>query len=80
MSQTSRADSPGSGRLLAAILALATVAALTLAPRWLVAPARAAFMQGLGALAAPLLAWFPFGDAERVLNTPRSGFDGSSRG
>ena len=70
MSQTSRADSPGSGRLLAAILARrGRLPRSPSHPRWLVAPARAAFMQGLDALAAPLLAWFPFGDAERVLNT-----------
>lgn len=69
MSQTSRADSTRNSRLLAATLAIAAVAALTLAPRSLVAPARAAFLRGLEAVAAPLPAWFPFDHAERVLNT-----------
>jgi hypothetical protein len=56
-------------RLLGACLAAAAVTLLTLAPRSLVAPARGAFMSAMDAVAEPLLAWFPAGDAEIVLNT-----------
>jgi hypothetical protein len=57
-------------RLIAATLALAAVAVLTLGPRRLVAPARSEFMQWVDAVASPLLAWIPYGaDGERVLNT-----------
>jgi hypothetical protein len=57
-------------RLLAASAALAAVAVLTLAPRWLVAPARSEFMRWVDAAAPPLLVWIPYGaSSERVLNT-----------
>ncbi|GAA3210499.1 VanZ family protein [Microbacterium terregens] len=56
-------------RILAAALAAVAVTVLTLAPRWIVAPARGAFMQFMGDLTAPLLLWIPYGQAERVLNT-----------
>lgn len=57
-------------RVVAATVALAGVAVLTLGPRWLVAPARSEFMRWVDAVASPLLAWIPYGaDGERVLNT-----------
>ncbi|MFG6401209.1 VanZ family protein [Microbacterium sp. P04] len=56
-------------RTLAALMAVAAVAALTLAPRRIVAPARGGFMRLMDAVAQPLLAWMPSGEAERVLNT-----------
>ncbi|MFG6476952.1 VanZ family protein [Microbacterium sp. P06] len=55
-------------RLLAAFLAVAAVALLTLAPRFVVAPARGHFMRLMDAVTAPLLAGIPYGDAERMLN------------
>lgn len=59
----------GGIRVLAALIAIAAVAALTLAPRWIVAPARGAFMRLMDAATEPLLLWIPYGEAERVLNT-----------
>lgn len=56
-------------RFLAAAIAIAVVAILTLGPRMLVAPARGAFMRLLDAVTAPLLVWIPYDDMERVLNT-----------
>lgn len=56
-------------RLLAAVSAVAAVAALTLAPRWIVAPARGAFMRAIEGAVAPMLTWMSYGEAERVLNT-----------
>ena len=58
-----------SGRAVAAVIAVAAVAVLTLGPRALVAPARGEFMRVMDAATAPLLVWIPYGDAERVLNT-----------
>lgn len=55
-------------RLFAVALAVAAVAALTLAPQRFVAPLRGAFMRLLDAV-APAIAWIPLDDAERVLNT-----------
>lgn len=57
------------GRLLAAVIAAVAVTALTLAPRAIAAPARAAFMEVTDAVIAPLLIWVPYGYAEQVLNT-----------
>jgi hypothetical protein len=56
-------------RVLAAVIAVIAVAALTLAPRAIAAPARAAFMQVTDAVIAPLLTWVPYGYTEQVLNT-----------
>jgi len=56
-------------RLLAAAIAVVAVAALTLAPRAIAAPARGVFMQMMDAVTAPLLVWVPYGYAEQVLNT-----------
>jgi VanZ family protein len=56
-------------RALVAAAALLAVAALTLAPRALVAPARGAFMRLVDAAAAPQLVGLPYDDAERLLNT-----------
>ncbi|WP_461474204.1 VanZ family protein [Microbacterium sp. HJ5] len=58
-----------SARTVAAMLAIAAVAVLTLGPRWLIAPARGEFMQAMDAVTAPLLVGVAYGDAERVLNT-----------
>jgi len=69
MSQSSPVDTHRSGRLLAAVVAVAAVAALTLGPRALVAPARDAFMRSMDVVPAPLLAWISTADAERLLNT-----------
>lgn len=69
MSNDSPAARPRSARTIAAALAVTAVGILTLAPRSLVAPARGAFLTAVDAVSAPLLAWLPFGDAERVLNT-----------
>lgn len=57
------------GRAVAAIVAVAAMAVLTLGPRALVAPARGEFMQLMDAATAPLLVAIPYGDAERLLNT-----------
>lgn len=57
------------GRAVAALLAVAAMAVLTLGPRALVAPARGEFMQLMDAATAPLLVAIPYGDAERLLNT-----------
>jgi glycopeptide antibiotics resistance protein len=65
---TSRTSSR-SIRSLAAVFAVGTVAVLTLAPRTIVAPARARFMHVLDTLLSPVLASVSFGDAERTLNT-----------
>ncbi|HWM17734.1 MAG TPA: VanZ family protein [Microbacterium sp.] len=56
-------------RILAAAIAVIAVASLTLAPRAIAAPARAAFVAMTDAFIAPLLAWLPYGYAEQVLNT-----------
>lgn len=56
-------------RLLIAAVAIAAVAALTLAPQRIVGPARYGFLQVMDAVAAPLLEWIPYGGTERVLNT-----------
>jgi hypothetical protein len=69
VSNDSPAARPRSARTIAAALAVTAVGILTLAPRSLVAPARGAFLTAVDAASAPLLAWLPFGDAERVLNT-----------
>lgn len=69
MSQSSPANAHRSGRLLGAIAAVAAVAALTLGPRAIVAPARDAFMRSMDAVPAPLPAWISTADAERLLNT-----------
>ncbi|MGC5221668.1 VanZ family protein [Micromonospora sp. DT81.3] len=69
MSQSSPVNGHRSGRLLAAVVAVAAVATLTLGPRALVAPARVAFMRSMDVVPAPLLAWISTADAERLLNT-----------
>lgn len=56
-------------RLTAAAVAVIAVAALTLAPQRFVGPARWGFLQFVDAVAAPLLAWIPYGGTERMLNT-----------
>lgn len=53
----------------AAASAMGVVAALTLAPRSVVAPARAVFERMADAAVAELLGWLPFADPDRVLNT-----------
>ncbi|AZS37741.1 hypothetical protein CVS47_02387 [Microbacterium lemovicicum] len=58
---------PMAPRLLAAALATAVVAALTLAPRRLVAPARGAFLERVD-LAVPTLAGLPSLSVDTVLN------------
>lgn len=55
-------------RLPAAAIAVAAVAALTLAPRAIVAPARELFMGLVGVFAEPLAVMLPQLGAERVLN------------
>lgn len=54
---------------LAAVSAAGVVAALTLAPRSLVAPARSLFERMTGAAFSPVLAALPSADPDRVLNT-----------
>ncbi|QIG39902.1 VanZ family protein [Microbacterium sp. 4R-513] len=54
---------------VAALSALGVVSALTLAPRSVVAPARALFERVTDAAAAPLLDALPYADPDRVLNT-----------
>ena len=56
-------------RLLAAAAVLIIVAALTLAPRALVAPVKSLFLRAMDVLSAPLMALIPYGDADRVFNT-----------
>ncbi|MCH6229957.1 VanZ family protein [Microbacterium sp. CFH 31415] len=69
MSNTAPTAPTRAARAIAAALAVTAVGILTLGPRALVAPARGAFLSAVDAASAPLLAWFPYGDAERVLNT-----------
>lgn len=68
MTQISSSPRRGS-RAFAATLALAAVAALTLAPRALVAPARGEFFRLADALPAALLRAVPSGYDEQILNT-----------
>lgn len=56
-------------RGFAAIIVLAIVVGLTLAPPSIAAPARRVFVQAMVALAEPLVLWIPGGLTERVLNT-----------
>ncbi|QEW02884.1 VanZ family protein [Microbacterium lushaniae] len=56
-------------RGLFAVVALAVVAGLTLAPRMLVGPARRAFLDWADATTMPLLGGAEYADAERLLNT-----------
>jgi VanZ family protein len=64
---TSRTSTRGI-RVLAALFAVGAIAVLTLAPRAIVAPARARFTHVMDAVLAPLLATFSTGDTERTLN------------
>lgn len=67
---TDISTSRGSGiRVFAALVVLAVVAGLTLAPPSIAAPARRVFIQAMVALAEPLVLWIPGGLTERVLNT-----------
>ncbi|WP_106814685.1 VanZ family protein [Microbacterium timonense] len=59
---------PRSLRVLAATLALAAVAALTLGPRAIVAPARGAFLRATEEFAAPVRALLPNADTDQILN------------
>lgn len=59
---------PGGVRLLATVIAVMAVAALTLGPRWIIAPARGAFLHATEAFAAPVLAAFPDAGIDQVLN------------
>lgn len=68
MSNSAPSARTRAARAIAAAIAVAAMAFLTLAPRALVAPARSEFMRAMDAAAAPLLLWIPYGDAERVLN------------
>lgn len=68
MSHSAPSAGRRAARTIAAVLAVAAVAALTLGPRALVAPARGEFMRVMDAAAAPLLAAVPYGDPERTLN------------
>jgi glycopeptide antibiotics resistance protein len=56
-------------RLAVVVLALSAVAALTLAPRTIIAPARARFTHAVDVLFAPLVSSISTADAERILNT-----------
>jgi hypothetical protein len=53
----------------AAASAVSAVAALTLAPRTVVAPVRALFERMTDAAVEGLFGWVPFADLDRVLNT-----------
>ncbi|WP_127820330.1 VanZ family protein [Microbacterium sp. CPCC 204701] len=67
---TDISTTPRSGiRTFAAVIVLAVVAGLTLAPPSIAAPARRVFVQAMAALAEPLVLWIPGGLTERVLNT-----------
>lgn len=59
----------GGIRGLAAMIVLAIVVGLTLAPPSIAAPVRRVFVQAMVALAEPLVLWIPGGLTERVLNT-----------
>lgn len=52
----------------AAVSAAGVVVGLTLAPRAIVAPARALFVRTMDAATAPLLEWMAYDDIERTLN------------
>lgn len=56
-----------SGRTIVALVALVVVAAVTLAPRGIVAPARGIFSEILDAAMPPIAAGLPYAD-ERALN------------
>lgn len=68
MPHSSRDASHSRIRLLLAALGLAVVAALTLAPRSIVAPARRAFMRLMEPLIAPILPAATYNDLEILLN------------
>jgi hypothetical protein len=55
-------------RLFATAVAVVVVAALTLGPRAIIAPARGVFLQATESLASPLFALFPNADTDQVLN------------
>ena len=68
---TLSADTPAPrrrGRFIAAALAVAAVALLTLGPRALVAPVSGAVIRIMDAATGPLLTWIGYDDAERLLN------------
>ena len=56
-------------RAFAALIVLAVVAGLTLAPPSIAAPARRMFVQAMVAIAEPIVLWIPGGLTERTLNT-----------
>lgn len=59
---------PRGFRFFAAALALAAVAALTLGPRAVVAPARGVFLRATEELAAPVRAMLPQASTDQILN------------
>jgi hypothetical protein len=70
-----RADRPASRpsstrpwAVVGSIASLLFIGALTLAPRWMVAPLHGRFLTWTDAYAQPLLAVFPQADTEQVLN------------
>lgn len=55
-------------RILAAVVAVTAVAALTLGPRAIIAPARSAFLEVTAVVTSPLLAMLPDARPDQVLN------------
>ena len=63
-----RTEAPSGVGVLAILLSGGLVTALTLAPRWFVAPLHEAFMR-LSDAVTPASVWIPWDDTERLLNT-----------